>query len=69
MFLLPENQLVASVVDIFLAGTDTTATFFMWGILLLGKHASIQTELAAEIDSVLESMKPGEKLGLRDIKR
>lgn len=34
-----------------MAGTDTTTSFFLWTIFLLGKHRKVQARLQAEIDA------------------
>jgi len=35
-------------------GTDTTATFLRWAIVLLTNHVAVQDRLHAEIDSVID---------------
>ena len=39
--------------DFVIAGTDTTAKFIRWAIVLLTNHVSIQERLHKEIDAVI----------------
>ena len=48
-----EDQLVASIRDLYLAGTETTATTLTWVFLLLCKHPDKQEKMQNEIDRVL----------------
>uniref|UniRef100_A0A3B3RZZ2 Uncharacterized protein n=1 Tax=Paramormyrops kingsleyae TaxID=1676925 RepID=A0A3B3RZZ2_9TELE len=46
-----ENLLI-SVANLFLAGTDTTATTLRWGLLLMAKYPDIQDRVQEELDMV-----------------
>ncbi|XP_077172729.1 cytochrome P450 2W1-like isoform X2 [Paroedura picta] len=50
-----DANVVASVLDLVMAGTETTATTLQWAVLLLTKHPEIQRKVQEEIESVLES--------------
>jgi len=47
------EQLLFTLRDIVVAGTDTTAKFVRWAIALLTNHVSVQERLHEEIDSVI----------------
>ncbi|CAH1225039.1 CYP2U1 [Branchiostoma lanceolatum] len=48
-----EEQHIAIVRQLFLAGTDTTATTLHWAVLFMILHPDIQLKVQQEIDSVL----------------
>ena len=48
-----EESLVISLVDLFLAGTETTTSSLMWAILFLLHHPKVQDQLHEELDKVL----------------
>ncbi|XP_050952957.1 cytochrome P450 2B4-like [Labeo rohita] len=48
-----ENNLVMSVSDLFLAGTDTTATTIRWGLIYLTQNPHVQERCHEEIVRVL----------------
>ncbi|XP_026056154.1 cytochrome P450 2B4-like [Carassius auratus] len=48
-----EDNMVMSVADLFLAGTDTTSTAIRWGILFLTKNPDVQERCHEEIVQVL----------------
>uniref|UniRef100_A0A8C1XIJ4 Uncharacterized protein n=1 Tax=Cyprinus carpio TaxID=7962 RepID=A0A8C1XIJ4_CYPCA len=48
-----EDNMVMSVADLFLAGTDTTATTIRWGLLFLTKNPDVQERCHEEIVQVL----------------
>ncbi|XP_013394794.1 cytochrome P450 2U1 [Lingula anatina] len=50
-----ENQLLASVVDLFVAGTETTSTTLQWALLLLLVHGDVQEKVHEELDSEIGS--------------
>ncbi|XP_006200649.1 cytochrome P450 2J2-like [Vicugna pacos] len=54
-----EESLVYSTLDLFLAGTETTATTLCWGLLYMAFYPEIQEKVQAEIDRVLgQSQQP-----------
>ena len=48
-----EDQLVATIRDLYVAGTETTATTMTWILLFLSKHPEKQKKMQQEIDEVL----------------
>jgi len=48
-----EEQLLVILLDLFLAGSETTSSMLSFTILLLLKHQDIQDKVRAEIDSVI----------------
>ncbi|XP_019646726.1 PREDICTED: cytochrome P450 2C15-like [Branchiostoma belcheri] len=48
-----EEQLIQTVTDLFLAGTETTSTTLLWASLLMILNPDIQQKVQEEIDSVL----------------
>ncbi|XP_068575138.1 cytochrome P450 2K1-like [Cebidichthys violaceus] len=49
------ENLVATVSNLFAAGTDTTATTLRWGLLLMAKYPQIQDQVQAELSRVVGS--------------
>ncbi|XP_068575143.1 cytochrome P450 2K1-like isoform X2 [Cebidichthys violaceus] len=49
------ENLVATVGNLFAAGTDTTATTLRWGLLLMAKYPQIQDQVQAELSRVVGS--------------
>uniref|UniRef100_A0A8C5LAA4 Cytochrome P450, family 2, subfamily ab, polypeptide 1 n=1 Tax=Jaculus jaculus TaxID=51337 RepID=A0A8C5LAA4_JACJA len=48
-----EENLIQVVIDLFLGGTDTTATTLHWALIYLVHHKSIQERVQQELDEVL----------------
>ncbi|XP_016328967.1 cytochrome P450 2K1-like isoform X2 [Sinocyclocheilus anshuiensis] len=48
-----EENLMMSVTDLFIAGTDTTGTTLRWGLMLMAKYPHIQDRVQEEIDRVI----------------
>uniref|UniRef100_A0A3P8PI55 Uncharacterized protein n=1 Tax=Astatotilapia calliptera TaxID=8154 RepID=A0A3P8PI55_ASTCA len=48
-----ETNLVLCSADLFLAGTETTATTLLWALVFLIRHPDIQEKVQAEIDNVI----------------
>lgn len=47
-----ERQLVATLADLFFAGSDTTSTTLSWGVLYLCKFPHVQKKFQEEIASI-----------------
>ncbi|XP_053506930.1 LOW QUALITY PROTEIN: cytochrome P450 2C20-like [Ictalurus furcatus] len=47
------ENLIATVLNLFLAGTETTSTTIRYALMLLIKHPEIQTRMQKEIDTVI----------------
>ncbi|KAM9439754.1 cytochrome P450 2C5-like [Clarias gariepinus] len=47
------ENLIASVLNLFLAGTESTSTTIRYALMLLIKHPEIQTRMQKEIDTVI----------------
>ncbi|XP_034988008.1 cytochrome P450 2W1 [Zootoca vivipara] len=54
--LFNDDNLIASILDLVMAGTETTATTLQWAILLMMKYPKIQKKVQEEIGRVV---KPG----------
>ncbi|GAB1300108.1 Cytochrome P450, family 2, subfamily ab, polypeptide 1 [Apodemus speciosus] len=48
-----EENLIQAVIDLFLGGTDTTATTLHWALIYLVHHRAIQERVQQELDEVL----------------
>ncbi|XP_039732334.1 cytochrome P450 2W1 [Pteropus medius] len=53
-----EDDVMACVLDMVLAGTETTAIAIQWAILLMVKHQSVQGRVQEELDRVLGRSRP-----------
>ncbi|XP_071477324.1 cytochrome P450 2U1-like [Diadema antillarum] len=47
------NNLTASITDLFLAGTETTATSLKWSVMFMMDNPDVQERVQAEIDKVV----------------
>ncbi|XP_039905634.1 cytochrome P450 2K1-like [Simochromis diagramma] len=52
-----EENLIFTVIDLFVAGTDTTADTLRWGLLLMAKYPHIQEQVHEELRHVVGSRK------------
>uniref|UniRef100_A0A3P9BPF0 Cytochrome P450 2K1 n=1 Tax=Maylandia zebra TaxID=106582 RepID=A0A3P9BPF0_9CICH len=52
-----EENLIFTVIDLFVAGTDTTAATLRWGLLLMAKYPHIQEQVHEELRHVVGSRK------------
>uniref|UniRef100_A0ACB8FKN9 Cytochrome P450 2W1 n=1 Tax=Sphaerodactylus townsendi TaxID=933632 RepID=A0ACB8FKN9_9SAUR len=66
MSMFHDANVLASVLDLVMAGTETTATTLQWAILLMMKYPEIQCKVQEEIKTVLE---PGRLPTFDDKKR
>nr|XP_012592391.1 cytochrome P450 2J2-like [Microcebus murinus] len=48
-----EENLIQVVIDLFLGGTDTTATTLRWALILMVQHRDVQERVQQELDEVL----------------
>ncbi|XP_052409439.1 cytochrome P450 2K1-like [Carassius gibelio] len=53
-----EKNLMVSVTNLFVAGTDTTGTTLRWGLMLMAKYPHIQDRVQEEIDRVIGGRQP-----------
>uniref|UniRef100_A0A671SIW7 Cytochrome P450 2K1-like n=1 Tax=Sinocyclocheilus anshuiensis TaxID=1608454 RepID=A0A671SIW7_9TELE len=53
-----EENLMMSVTNLFIAGTDTTGTTLRWGLMLMAKYPHIQDRVQEEIDRVIGGRQP-----------
>ncbi|XP_033006709.1 cytochrome P450 2J5-like [Lacerta agilis] len=50
-----EENLAQCILDLFIAGTETTATTLQWALLLMATHPDIQEKVHKEVEGVLGS--------------
>ncbi|KAL0196653.1 hypothetical protein M9458_005193, partial [Cirrhinus mrigala] len=53
-----QENLVVTVGNLFVAGTDTTGTTLRWGLMLMAKYPHIQDRVQEEIDRVIGGRQP-----------
>ncbi|XP_052408201.1 cytochrome P450 2K1 [Carassius gibelio] len=53
-----QENLMMSVTNLFVAGTDTTGTTLRWGLMLMAKYPHIQDRVHEEIDRVIGGRQP-----------
>lgn len=53
-----EQNLIYTVGNLFVAGTDTTSTTLRWSLLLMAKYPHIQDRVQEEIDQVIGGRQP-----------
>lgn len=56
--MLLEHSLLVTLLDLFMAGADTTSTTLYWAFLYMVLHKNVQTKVQDEIDSVLGQLPP-----------
>uniref|UniRef100_A0A8C1SBS9 Cytochrome P450, family 2, subfamily K, polypeptide16 n=1 Tax=Cyprinus carpio TaxID=7962 RepID=A0A8C1SBS9_CYPCA len=56
--LFQKQNLIFTVANLFVAGTDTTSTTLRWGLLLMAKYPHIQGQVQEEIDQVIGGRQP-----------
>ncbi|XP_032951533.1 cytochrome P450 2W1 isoform X3 [Rhinolophus ferrumequinum] len=56
--LFAQTNVVACVLDMVMAGTETTSATLQWAALLMGKHPSVQDRVQEELDRVLGPGRP-----------
>ena len=57
--ILPEEQLLVNAMDLFSAGSETTATTLAWAVNYMVLHPEVQEKVQQEIDAVLGDRAPG----------
>ena len=54
----PEEQLLVNAMDLFSAGSETTATTLAWAVCFMIIHPDVQKKVQQEIDQVLGDRTP-----------
>ena len=54
----PEEQLLVNAMDLFSAGSETTATTLAWAVNFMLLHPEVQAKVQEEVDSVLGDRAP-----------
>ncbi|XP_068940946.1 cytochrome P450 2W1 [Petaurus breviceps papuanus] len=50
-----DANIVASILDLVMAGTETTSTSLQWAVLLMAKYPEVQAKVQEELDRVLQA--------------
>lgn len=53
-----EYQLVRVLVELFIAGVETSSSTLTWALLLMAKHPEVQARVQAELDNVIGDKQP-----------
>nr|XP_055050849.1 cytochrome P450 2K1-like [Misgurnus anguillicaudatus] len=53
-----QDNLILCVLNLFVAGTDTTGTTLRWGLMIMAKYPHIQDRVQEEIDRVIGGRQP-----------
>ncbi|XP_036624011.1 cytochrome P450 2J2-like [Trichosurus vulpecula] len=61
-----EENLIQVIIDLFLGGTETTATTLRWALLYMTHHRDVQEKVQKELDAVLA---PSQVISFEDRKR
>uniref|UniRef100_A0A8D0L8V3 CP2J2 protein n=1 Tax=Sphenodon punctatus TaxID=8508 RepID=A0A8D0L8V3_SPHPU len=61
-----EKNMMSSIVDLFIGGTESTATGLRWSLMTVVMHPGIQEKVQKELDDVLG---PNESIGYEDRKK
>ena len=56
---IPEKNVMMTMMDAFVAGFETTATMILWFMLFMVKYPDIQAKIHAELNEELGVMKEG----------
>lgn len=55
---ISEHSLLVTLLDLFMAGADTTSTTLYWAFLYMVLHENVQLKVQQEIDHVLGKLAP-----------
>ncbi|XP_077331118.1 cytochrome P450 2J4-like isoform X1 [Lithobates pipiens] len=56
-FAFPEENLISTIADLFLAGTETTTTTLQWALIYMVAYPHIQEKVHKELDTILDGSK------------